>query len=415
MHVVIIGNGISGVTCARYIRKNSDANITIISGESLDFFSRPALMYLYMGCMKFENILPYPPEFWKKNRINRLKDWVSDIDVNQKKVTLKSGEYLSWDKLVIATGSIPARLQVPGEDLHGVQGFYHLDDLRKLETITPNIEKALVIGGGLIGVELAEMLTYREKEVHFIIREKSYFDHTLPKIESELLHKHILSKGVKIHTETTITEFKGDTQNRLTKARSANGNEFTTGFAGVCIGVKPNIEWLKHLPLYHPEGIQVSSFFETKLKDIYAIGDCAYMSNPPSGHKARETMWYTGKLQGMQAASSILEKPTPYQVPVWFNSAKFFDIEYQVYGHVPVNIDKNMECDSEIWKDPKGDRMIRLVWNKEDKNIIGMHGLGIRLRQELISSWISSKKTKDQVLPNLKEAIFDSEFSKKIL
>ena len=106
-HVVIIGNGISGVTLARHIRKLSDKKITIISAEAEYFFSRTALMYVYMGHMKFEHTQPYEDWFWDKNRIDLKQGFVEFIDTNSKVLHFSHGETLNYDKLVIATGSKP--------------------------------------------------------------------------------------------------------------------------------------------------------------------------------------------------------------------------------------------------------------------------------------------------------------------
>ena len=120
-HIAIIGNGISGVTLARHIRKLSDKKITIISAESDYFFSRTALMYVYMGHMKFEHTQPYENWFWKKNNIELKKGYVKTIDTDNKTLHFAEGDQISYDKLVIATGSKPNKFGWPGEDLKGVQ------------------------------------------------------------------------------------------------------------------------------------------------------------------------------------------------------------------------------------------------------------------------------------------------------
>ena len=140
MNVVIIGNGIAGITAARHIRKKSDHSITVISSESEFFFSRTALMYIYMGHMKFEHTKPYEDWFWEKNRIDLRLDHVNSIDRSARKISLEKGGAVSYDKLVIATGSLPNKLNVPGFTLNGVQGLYSLQDLEKMEDSTQNID-----------------------------------------------------------------------------------------------------------------------------------------------------------------------------------------------------------------------------------------------------------------------------------
>ncbi|MCA6414900.1 MAG: FAD-dependent oxidoreductase, partial [Cytophagales bacterium] len=104
-HIVIIGNGISGITAARNIRKRSNDNITVISGETEHFFSRTALMYIYMGHMKYENTKPYEDWFWKKNKIELLKDYVEKVEPESKQLVLRSKGNLNYDILIIASGS----------------------------------------------------------------------------------------------------------------------------------------------------------------------------------------------------------------------------------------------------------------------------------------------------------------------
>ena len=156
-HLVIIGNGISGITLARHVRKmDSVTRITVVSGESEFFFSRTALMYVFMGQMKFEHTQPYESWFWEKNRIELKKAWVQKVEFGEKTLVLESGEKLSYDILVIATGSKPNKFGWPGQDLKGVQGLYLKQDLELLEENThPNVKRAVIIGGGLIGIELA--------------------------------------------------------------------------------------------------------------------------------------------------------------------------------------------------------------------------------------------------------------------
>ncbi|MEZ5021757.1 MAG: FAD-dependent oxidoreductase [Chitinophagales bacterium] len=121
MHVVIIGNGITGITCARHIRKNSDHTITVVSYESQHFYSRTALMYIYMGHMRYQDTKPYEDWFWEKNKIELVYDKVEQVVTNEKQLRLKSGESINYDKLVIATGSSSNKFGWAGQDLPGVQ------------------------------------------------------------------------------------------------------------------------------------------------------------------------------------------------------------------------------------------------------------------------------------------------------
>lgn len=169
-HIVIIGNGIAGVTAARHIRKKSDKQITIVSAETKYFFSRTALMYVYMGHMKFEHTQPYENWFWDKNNIALKEGLVTKVHTDNSNIEFASGEILAYDKLIIATGSKPNKFGWPGQDLEGVIGMYHKQDLEKLEQLAPDnkaCNRAVIVGGGLIGIELAEMLRSRKYQLLF--------------------------------------------------------------------------------------------------------------------------------------------------------------------------------------------------------------------------------------------------------
>lgn len=99
--IVIIGNGISGITCARNVRKQSNDQITVISSETDHFYSRTALMYIYMGHLRYEDTKPYEDWFWEKNRIKLVKDHVRSIDTKNKQLTLETGSSVGYDKLLI--------------------------------------------------------------------------------------------------------------------------------------------------------------------------------------------------------------------------------------------------------------------------------------------------------------------------
>src|SRR5690606_21394368 len=117
-HIVIIGNGIAGTTVARHIRKLSDKKITIISAEADYFFSRTALMYVYMGHMPWENIQPYENHFWKRNRLELKKGYVEVVDTDSKTLHFKEGGSITYDKLIIASGSTTSTFGWEGLELN---------------------------------------------------------------------------------------------------------------------------------------------------------------------------------------------------------------------------------------------------------------------------------------------------------
>jgi NADH oxidase (H2O2-forming) len=409
MHIVIIGNGISGITTARHIRKLSSHSITVISSESAYFFSRTALMYIYMGHMKFEHTQPYENWFWKKSSIDLVFDEVTEIDSTNQSLVLKSRKPIAYDKLVLALGSTPRPLTTPGASLHGVQSLYSKQDLELLDTTANNIKNAVIIGGGLIGIELAEMLHSRGVHVTMIVREKKYWNIVLPGEEADMIGNHIVSRGIDLLLDTTVESINGTSN--VEAVTLANGKTIECQFVGATIGVTPNIRFIENTDIETNRGILVDNHLKTNLPNIYAIGDCAEIKQPHEGRKAIEAVWYTGRIMGETLAQTLCGNPTPYNPGIWFNSAKFFDLEYQTYGNVPTKIDN--ELTSIFWKEDIPERSLRIVYNKTTNEVKGFVVLGLRLRHEICDSWINTCKTIDYVLDNLDDLNFDPEFFKK--
>jgi NAD(P)H-nitrite reductase large subunit len=407
-HIVIIGNGISGVTLARNIRKLSWKKITIISSESEYFFSRTALMYVFMGHMKFEHTQPYENGFWKKNNIDLIQETVSEVDTTKKEVMFSNKSRLAYDKLVIATGSKSNKFGWKGQDLKGVVSLYHKQDIEQLETLASNCKRAVVVGGGLIGIELVEMLLSRNIPVTFLVREKSFWNGVLPPGESELINRHILEHHVDLRLDTNLDEILSD-ENGFAKAiKTDKGEIIECSIVGLTVGVSPNIDFLKTSHVELGRGVKVNRFLETNIKGIYAIGDCAEQHEGIGLRRPIEAVWYTGRMMGEALAQTICGKPMQYNPGHWFNSAKFFDIEYQTYGWVFAN---PIENESQFyWEHSSGKKAVRIAFDNNTKSFHGINTFGIRMRHEFFDKVLTENRTVDYVMKHLKEANFDPEF-----
>jgi NADPH-dependent 2,4-dienoyl-CoA reductase/sulfur reductase-like enzyme len=406
--VVIIGNGISGITCARNIRKKSNYCITVISSETEYHFSRTALMYIYMGHLRYEDTKPYEDWFWTKNRINLLNKHVSKVESSSKTLYFLNGEFFKYDILIIASGSNPNKFGWPGQDLKGVQGLYSYQDLQLLEENTKEIKQAVIVGGGLIGVELAEMLRSRNINVTFLIREKHFWDIVMPTQEAILIERHMREHHVNLKQETELGEIISDDNGKVKAIITKSGEKIECQFVGLTVGVSPNISFLKDSEIKTDRGILVNEFFETNVKDVYAIGDCAQFISSINGRRPIEQVWYTGRMHGETLAHSLTVIKTSYNPGHWFNSAKFFDIEYQTYGNVPGTISAPLS--SLYWEHSSGKMCFRIVYDIQTHHLIGINVFGIRMRHEIFDRWLSENKKIGYVLEHLPEANFDPEF-----
>ncbi len=415
-HIVIIGNGISGVTVARHVRKLSDHKITIISAETDYFFSRTALMYVYMGHMKFEHTQPYENWFWKKNRIDLVNGFVTTVDTSKKMVQLANGNEIEYDKLVIATGSKPNKFGWPGQDLKGVQGLYSKQDLDNLEKFAPDKEtckRAVIVGGGLIGIEMAEMLRSRKIPVTFLVRENSFWNGVLPAGESTMINEHILEHHIDLRLDTNLVEIIADQNGRAKAVITDKGDTIDCNVVGLTAGVTPNIDFLITTGIALGRGVKVNRLLETSAKDVYAIGDCAEQHEAIGNRRPIEAVWYTGRMMGEALAQTLCGNPTEYNPGHWFNSAKFLDMEYQTYGWVFSERNKKDHEQHFHWRHDKEKICITIAYDMETKLFLGINTFGIRMRHNIFDRWLTEKRSVDHIMEYLKDANFDPEFYKQ--
>lgn len=403
-HVVVIGNGIAGITAARHLRKRSDCRITVVGDETVYHISRPALMYVFMGQLTMEQIQPYEPWFWKRNRIDLLHTRVDHVDTARQHCRCADGTTLAYDTLVVATGSVPARYPWPGIDAKGVMSFYGRDDLERLEGHSRSARHAVVVGGGLIGIEVAEMLHQRGIGVTMLVREASYWRSVLPEHESMLVTRHVTDHRIDLRCSTEVAGIDTDDGGAVCAVRTTAGDRIPCDLVVVAIGVRPRVDLASAAGLAVDRGIVVDDIFRTSAPNVYAVGDCAQL---PDGRV--EQLWYTARAHGGHVARSITGAPSPYVPEPFYNSAKFFDIEYQTYGTVPASA---CDADSLLWVHPSGRHLLRIVHRAG--TVVGFNALGVRLRAERCQRWIAAGAAVAEVLAHLDEADFDPEWTRMV-
>ncbi len=415
---VIIGNGIAGVTAARRLRKLSQERIQIISSETPYFFSRTAMMYVYMGHMKFEHTQPYENWFWEKNNIELVQAYVEKVETKNNSLKLSTGEVVNYDKLLIATGSSTKYYQWKGQDLKGVQGLVSYQDLMELEANTPApfqkdhpTKKAIIVGAGLIGVELAEMLSTRDIEVSFLVREGAFWGNVLTPKESAEIGRHIESHGIELRYNTELDEVLSDEEGHVRGIRTKNGEELECQIVGIATGVTPNIEFLKGSGIELDKGILVNDNLQTNIPNVYAAGDCVQIRNAVEGRKSIEAVWYVGRMMGEVAGTNLANKKLSYQPGPWFNSAKFFDIEYQTYGSVMAKPEGKQK--QFFWKAKGMNKFMTIAYHPDTKEFLGINTFGIRLKHEYFNNVLKKKMSVGEVLGGIKAANFDPEFYSK--
>ena len=408
MRCAIVGNGVAGVTAALGVRERDPrASISLISGEADYFFSRTALMYAFMDRLARRDLEPYERGVFDAQRIERVRGWVRDLDARSGTITLDSGRTLCWDRLLIATGSKPCR--PPWQGLESVRSgqvhFVSMQDLEACEAAARRGEKAVVVGGGLIGIELAECLKWAGMEVTFLIREPWYWPVALSDAESAMAIAHMRHHGVNVVTGETVASVETDARGAVTAVVTEQNRRYACLLLGVCIGVEPAVEWLKSVatPPRLNRGIVVDAGLRTSLVGVFAAGDCAEVEL--SGRApVVEQLWYSAKRKGRVAARSMLGAPIEYEPPVFFNSSKLFDIECTAVGRFSATMREF------YYRFESRDASLRLA--EEGGAVKAFNLLGSRWNHKLLAGWIGERRSLDDVLGRLDEAQFDVEFGR---
>jgi NAD(P)H-nitrite reductase large subunit len=410
LHIVIVGNGIAGTTAAIRLREQRpDWRITMVSGESTHPFSRPALMYVYMGHLRYRDTKLQEDSFWPKQRIELVRDWVVGVDTDARRVELHRGEPLAYDALLLATGSKPNRFGWPGQDLEGVQGLYSLVDLKRLYDATAGARDAAIVGGGLIGIELAEMLHSRGVHPTLLVREERYWGNVLPPEEAAMVREEIEQAGIGLRLSTELEAILDDGHGRARAVRTTEGDELPAQVVGLTAGVSPNLDLARETGVECGRGILVDPSLRASVEGVYAAGDCAELRAADGERGLVQQVWYTGKRQGALVADAIVADAAGQEAPaydpgVWFNSAKFLDLEYQTYGTVAAD-----GRDSLWWRDPARRRGLRIAF--EGERVVGLNAMGLRLSHAVCERWIREERSLDHVVERLAEADFDAEFT----
>ncbi len=408
MHLVILGNGAAGATAARFARvADPSARITVVSDETTHPYSRPALMYVYTGQLTRAATRLYADDFWPRNRIDLVNDRATSLDTAGRRVTLAGAGSLDYDRLLIATGSLTAAPEWAGAGLAGVQGFVRLGDLDRMEREAAGVERAVVIGGGLIGVELAEMLRVRGVAVTMLVREPTYYANVLPPEEGRLVEAEIRRHGVDLRTSVDVSGLTGG-DGGVSAVVTSTG-DVPAQWVGIASGVKPDVELAAGAGLDVGRGIRVDRRLRAGAPDVYAAGDCAELREPPAGRAAIEALWYVAREQGAVAGQNMAGREVDYAPGVFYNSAKFFDLEWQQYGRIdPAGREGEP---SVYWQDPRGRRALR-IQHLSTGEVVGFNALGIRLRHAVCAAWITDRLHVDNAVARLREAAFDEEFTR---
>jgi len=272
MKYVIIGNSTAAVGCIEGIRQiDNDGEIVVISKEGYHTYSRPLISYFLGGKLSCIDDLMYRKDaFYEQNKCElMLNKTVGSIDAKKKTVQLDDGTTVSYDKLMIATGSKPFVPKTEGaENVGKMFTFMSYDDALNLKAVVTPDSKVLIVGAGLIGLKCAEGLYGNAKEITVIDMADRILPSILDEKESAIVQKHVEEHGIKFILKTSVKQFTAD------NAELANGIKIDYDIVVMAVGVRPNTELASEAGALVRRGIAVDELGRTSLEDVYAAGDC---------------------------------------------------------------------------------------------------------------------------------------------
>jgi nitrite reductase (NADH) large subunit len=274
--LVMIGNGMAGVRTIEEILKVSAEpfEITIFGQEPYPNYNRIKLSNILQGDTNFEDIIINPLDWYKENNIQLFTgEAIVNIDVEKKCVVSNLSREVEYDELIIATGSNSFILPIPGADKKGVTGFRDINDCEMMIKAAQQYKKAVVIGGGLLGLEAARGLLNLGMKVDVVHLMPHLMERQLDPVASSLLKAELEAQGMNFLMEKETTEILGN--ERVTGLRFKDGTQVEADLVVMAIGIKSNTEVAKNSGIYVNRGIVVNDLMETSVPHVYAVGECA--------------------------------------------------------------------------------------------------------------------------------------------
>lgn len=320
MRYIIIGNGAAGVAAARSIRQVDRAGeITIVSDEPYPYYARVLTSYYLGGLVSLERLWLADEAWYREQHIRLISEHrVTGIDAGKKMVFLDAGTWLPYDRLLVATGASPQKINLSGEPPAGVFTLRTLDDAVSIRKFAQPGGRAVVIGGGLVGIKAAEGLRARGLKVHLVVSSVRLLSQSLDDSGAELVRRAMVADGFEIHLREDVVALEG--QERVSGAVLRSGSTLPADVVVIGKGVQPNVDFLRGSGVKVNRGIIVDEYLATTNPDIYAAGDVAEAYDRAWQKPRLNAIWVTAVEQGRLAGLNMAGHHTPYRGGVGQNS-----------------------------------------------------------------------------------------------
>lgn len=274
--LALIGNGMAGVRCIEEILKIQPERfeVTVFGSEPHPNYDRIQLSNVLQGATTIDDITINDWNWYKENNITLFSgETVTSIDTTKQIIYSDANREVAYDRLILATGSIPFILPIKGADKEGVTAFRNIEDCKKMIEYSKKNKKAAVIGGGLLGLEAARGLLNLGMQVDVIHLSEYLMDRQLDPAAGKMLQKELESQGMNFYLGKQTQEVLGEID--VKGLRFSDGEEISADLVVMAVGIKPNVAMAKNSGIPVNRGIIVNDYMETRIPNIFAVGECA--------------------------------------------------------------------------------------------------------------------------------------------
>ena len=339
---VIVGDGIAGSSAAETIREEDpDADVTVITDEGETLYNRILIKEFAKGKLPEAPISIHEPEWYDERDIDlRLNTYVTGVDPDAHTLSTHDGETYEYDKLLIATGGTPTQLPVENADADGIHHFGTFQDARGIREAADTAETGVIVGAGLLGIDLAAVCAAQAVDAHYLMRGNRWWRYALSLEGAEIIHDALEENGVTPVFDSGVVRFEVDDDGHVTGAVDPNGDRYDGAFCGVAIGLEFNTEWLRGTGIETDDGVVVDEYMQTGVEDIYAAGDITRFYDSILGEHGQNGSWGSAKEQGAVAATNMVADADE-EAFRWVSSYSIthFDFPVLSFGHPTVGDD----------------------------------------------------------------------------
>ena len=336
---IIVGGGLAGASAVEGIReRDKKGTILLVGSEKHLPYDRPPLSKkLWFGKKKVEDIFIHDRKFYDENNvIIESGVTIALLDPKQRSVTTSMGKQYRYRKLLLATGGVPRTLPIPGGNIEGICYFRTLDDYLKLRKGATEGKKAVIIGGGFIGSEIAAAMAINKIDVTMIFPESFLVSRVFPEYLGKALLSQFISRGIKVLANEKPSAFSKEGDRFTTYTES--GKKIESDMVIVGIGIAPSLELPRRAGLQTANGVIVDEYLQASLPDIYAAGDLAFFPYQALGKQTRVEHWDNALNQGKQAGLNMAGAHKPYDYMPYFFS-DLFEFGYEAVGDVDASLE----------------------------------------------------------------------------